>query len=360
MSISVKGIIVGAMAISALFAGGASAMTIDGDTINVGRGETYKLEGNVQAPIIINANDVVTLDLNGHKVYNQIVRDRASAAVIVRDGGVLILTDTSADKTGEILSSIEGSPAISNFGVLQIDGGHIVMDANNSNQVAVHNRNRMEMNGGTIEVVGKAGYGIRNGVVKGGDISLKITGGHITGGTNNVQMFGSSSVSISDGLFDGVGGLNIAPNGNKSEIKLTGGHYLSAADNWDTELAKNIPEGMELRASDKYDGHKMIGKVLPVVDPETPTDPEQPEQPTTPEKPVTPATPETPGRGDGSEIKVLEESKPINADKKADATEEVKVPNTGAENIMGVITGMMAVSVISLLIAGLIQRKVRN
>ena len=108
---------------------------------------------------VIPADKDVTLDLNGRTVTN------AEAHTILNQGH-LTLTDSSADKSGQIISLKGNTAALRNGdnAVCVIEGGTISRDGANGNTWhVVENFGKMTFNGGKVVLKNGNGFAITNG-----------------------------------------------------------------------------------------------------------------------------------------------------------------------------------------------------
>ncbi len=108
---------------------------------------------------VIPADKDVTLDLNGRTVTN------AESHTILNNGH-LTLTDSSADKSGQIISLKGNTAALRNgdHAVCVIEGGTISRDGANGNTWhVVENFGKMTFNGGKVVLTNGNGFAITNG-----------------------------------------------------------------------------------------------------------------------------------------------------------------------------------------------------
>lgn len=108
---------------------------------------------------VIPADKDVTLDLNGRTVKN------AETHTILNQGH-LTLTDSSADKSGQIISLKGNTAALRNGdnAVCVVEGGTISRDGANGNTWhVVENFGKMTFNGGTVVLKNGNGFAITNG-----------------------------------------------------------------------------------------------------------------------------------------------------------------------------------------------------
>ena len=108
---------------------------------------------------VIPADKDVTLDLNGRTVKN------AESHTILNQGH-LTLTDSSADKSGQIVSCKGNTAALRNGdnAVCVVEGGKISRDGANGNTWhVVENFGKMTFNGGTVVLKNGNGFAITNG-----------------------------------------------------------------------------------------------------------------------------------------------------------------------------------------------------
>lgn len=134
--------------------------------------ELQAIVSNATAPVnIVLANDIktnnfvipadkdVTLDLNGRTVTN------AESHTILNQGH-LTLTDSSANKSGQIVSLKGNTAALRNGdnAVCVVEGGTISRDGANGNTWhVVENFGKMTFNGGTVVLKNGNGFAITNG-----------------------------------------------------------------------------------------------------------------------------------------------------------------------------------------------------
>lgn len=134
--------------------------------------ELQAIVGNATAPVnIVLANDIttnnfvipadkdVTLDLNGRTVKN------AESHTILNQGH-LTLTDSSADKSGQLISLKGNTAALRNGdnAVCVVEGGTISRDGANGNTWhVVENFGKMTFNGGEVVLKNGNGFAITNG-----------------------------------------------------------------------------------------------------------------------------------------------------------------------------------------------------
>lgn len=108
---------------------------------------------------VIPADKDVTLDLNGRTVTN-------AASHTILNKGHLTLTDSSADKSGQIISLKGNTAALRNGdnAVCVVEGGTISRDGANGNTWhVVENFGKMTFNGGTVVLKNGNGFAITNG-----------------------------------------------------------------------------------------------------------------------------------------------------------------------------------------------------
>ena len=108
---------------------------------------------------VIPADKDVTLDLNGRTVTN-------AGSHTILNKGHLTLTDSSADKSGQIVS-LKGNTAALRYGdnaVCVVEGGTISRDGANGNTWhVVENFGKMTFNGGKVVLKNGNGFAITNG-----------------------------------------------------------------------------------------------------------------------------------------------------------------------------------------------------
>ena len=108
---------------------------------------------------VIPADKDVTLDLNGHTVTN-------AGSHTILNKGHLTLTDSSADKSGQIISLKGNTAALRNGdnAVCVVEGGTISRDGANGNTWhVVENFGKMTFNGGKVVLKNGNGFAITNG-----------------------------------------------------------------------------------------------------------------------------------------------------------------------------------------------------
>ena len=108
---------------------------------------------------VIPANKDVTLDLNGRTVTN-------AGSHTILNNGHLTLTDSSADKSGQIISLKGNTAALRNGdnAVCVVEGGTISRDGANGNTWhVVENFGKMTFNGGKVVLKNGNGFAITNG-----------------------------------------------------------------------------------------------------------------------------------------------------------------------------------------------------
>lgn len=108
---------------------------------------------------VIPADKDVTLDLNGRTVTND-------ESHTILNQGHLTLTDSSADKSGQIISLKGNTAALRNGdnAVCVVEGGTISRDGANGNTWhVVENFGKMTFNGGTVVLKNGNGFAITNG-----------------------------------------------------------------------------------------------------------------------------------------------------------------------------------------------------
>lgn len=108
---------------------------------------------------VIPADKDVTLDLNGRTVTND-------ESHTILNKGHLTLTDSSADKSGQIISCKGNTAALRNGdnAVCVVEGGTISRDGANGNTWhVVENFGKMTFNGGTVVLKNGNGFAITNG-----------------------------------------------------------------------------------------------------------------------------------------------------------------------------------------------------
>ena len=134
--------------------------------------ELQAVVSNAKAPVnIVLANNIttnnfvipadkdVTLDLNGRTVTND-------ASHTILNQGHLTLTDSSANKSGKIISCKGNTAALRNGdnAVCVVEGGTIYRDGANGNTWhVVENFGKMTFNGGTVVLKNGDGFAITNG-----------------------------------------------------------------------------------------------------------------------------------------------------------------------------------------------------
>lgn len=134
--------------------------------------ELQAIVSNATAPVnIVLANDIttnnfvipadkdVTLDLNGRTVKND-------ESHTILNQGHLTLTDSSADKSGQLISLKGNTAALRNGdnAVCVVEGGTISRDGANGNTWhVVENFGKMTFNGGTVVLKNGNGFAITNG-----------------------------------------------------------------------------------------------------------------------------------------------------------------------------------------------------
>ena len=134
--------------------------------------ELQAIVSNATAPVnIVLANDIttnnfvipadkdVTLDLNGRTVTN-------AGSHTILNNGHLTLTDSSADKSGQIISLKGNTAALRNGdnAVCVVEGGTISRDGANGNTWhVVENFGKMTFNGGKVVLKNGNGFAITNG-----------------------------------------------------------------------------------------------------------------------------------------------------------------------------------------------------
>ena len=166
---------------------------------------------NITEDVVIPAGKTVTLDLAGHKITNK------SDHTIVNKG---TLTVVDSGKTGTVDNVIHGKAAVFNNGTMTINGGTFtrsletqdgVNDGDDNSWYTVMNAGAMTINGGTFTTadgqpqnLGNRTSLVRNGADGGANegVSLTITGGKFTSGTNIIKNEpGSVIEAITGGEF---------------------------------------------------------------------------------------------------------------------------------------------------------------
>jgi len=181
------------------------------------------VEGEVTllAPIVINAGETVTLDLNGKTVtYNSTTQGEA----MITNKGTLTINDSSDPDSGVInynytgaadSSYGKGNYTISNGGTLTVNGGKITI-AN----IRAHAKYPIDNNSTT------------------GDAILVINGGHLYNyNTSAIRQFCNSttyknSVTINGGLIEGYCAIWVQNPGSKTvngSLSITGGEIRTTA-----------------------------------------------------------------------------------------------------------------------------------
>lgn len=167
---------------------------------------TIKLYENRNEDIVIESNRNIKLDLNGYTL-------RVNNTIRI-NGGKLIVTDTSENKTGRVegngstlftqyggeLIIKKGTFVANNRGITAnqnartiIEGGNIT--ANSGSAITFEGTGYFEMTGGKV-------HGNSNGFYTEANVQIIITGGEISGNTNGVYNNGTTAIII--GKKDGI------------------------------------------------------------------------------------------------------------------------------------------------------------
>ncbi len=188
-----------------------------------GQGQTVALLGDVTGSVTIPADKSLTLDLAGNTLTNI----AGQHTVTVEKDATLIVTDSSADKTGVIDNVSHARGALVNYGTVTVEGGTLTRSAeagasasdNGGNSwYVIDNQGTMTFDGGTVTSTGKYSSLVRNlngtltindGEFENGFIALKnddggvleITGGTITSDEQAIQNW--SKAEISGGTLNG-------------------------------------------------------------------------------------------------------------------------------------------------------------
>ncbi len=238
-------------------------------TITMIDNETVEVSGYA---ITIAAGKNITIDLNGYEVVGN--NSTSTTSALIRNLGTLTITDSSDDADGKLQyaptqpwrytqadPSGYASNLIRNEGTLTVNGGTLYNAGEGSATYAIDNytAGKVTINGGTVDA--KKASAIRMFYNNGGE--LTVTGGtigryisdddctymgiqvqsgtnaavNVTGGTvvgeyalySNAS--GSSSVSISGGVFDGYVGFAASV----PTISITGGSFLKWVGTWGTQ-----------------------------------------------------------------------------------------------------------------------------
>ncbi len=245
---------------------------------------TYDLKvtsDDAKYDIVIESGEVVTLDLDGHKLQNY---TENNSVVHVKNGGKLILKDSK--NTGEISvqNNADGAaPIIKNEGTMEMHGGKIISSRKGSVGILNTGTATLTITGGTIDAQGEdtdvlsnASWAITNqgtATISGGTFiqgyqvsaiqnekDLTIEGGifqygegstHFSMITNNVDT--EPTLSIEGGTFntDSV----LSSNGNNDNTIITGGEFQNPE-----KIKSYVPEGYEL------ENGKVVLKELPSDD----------------------------------------------------------------------------------------------
>lgn len=188
-----------------------------------GQGQTVALLGDVTGSVTIPADKSLTLDLAGNTLTNI----AGQHTVTVEKDATLIVTDSSADKTGVIDNVSHARGALVNYGTVTVEGGTLTRSAEagasasdngGSSWYVIDNQGTMTFDGGTVTSTGKYSSLVRNlngtltindGEFENGFIALKnddggvleITGGTITSDEQAIQNW--SKAEISGGTLNG-------------------------------------------------------------------------------------------------------------------------------------------------------------
>ena len=172
------------------------------------------------------ADDVITLDLNG-KTISAVGSDEAEYDVLaIRNHGNLTIMDSSAEKTGTVTLSFNGTKeyqtsqihsTILNFGTLTVDGGNIKNTATTGyGKYAIHNYSWggnaiLTINGGKISCDNScAVFASAYDDFSKNECSITVAGGVIDGGLwyTSTGYTAKANVNITDGEF--IAGKNPA------------------------------------------------------------------------------------------------------------------------------------------------------
>lgn len=211
---------------------------------------TIKIINDIKpgATIIINSNQNITIDLNGHILENYIE---------LQNKGTLKIIDTSTEQTGKILG-LKGI-AILNNSTMEFNGGAIV-----DSGYGIQNRGTLKITGGEIS---NNIYGIYNNSksidLNGGIIKLNEYGVYNTSSSGIINVNSSCILDNSYGIYVSVGTVNINETVNiESDVgirNVSGTIYIGKSENMNSESPIIIGEtyGIENEATGKiymYDG----------------------------------------------------------------------------------------------------------
>ena len=233
------------------------------DAINNNR--TYELEDYDFGSIVIEKDQVLTLDLNGHTLTNTDGRHT------IENHGTLTIKDSKGNGTVDNIS--HGRGAIYNYpeGTVTLNGGTYTRskeagsDANNSggnSWYTIKNYGTMTINDGVTVNQGAEGNGKYSSLIANGwyDISkspannepapidgqtakLTINGGNISGGLWAVKNDDNGEMIINGGTIKGYASGGVVMNANV--LTINNGNLISAN--------KNIPVVLTIAADDAVD-----------------------------------------------------------------------------------------------------------
>lgn len=172
----------------------------------------------------ITVDKTVTLDLNGHKIYDDEYSYFGTCIFDVKTRGDLTITDLSNDKSGQIY----GAKGASNISNISIDGEAV--EEGNPNKPG-----KVTLAAGTIG-------GPYTGVALAGSSSFTMTGGTINTENYNagtgVDLAESSSFTMSGGTITGNSiGVNIRSNNDPATMTVSGNVNISGNKYRDVSLA---------------------------------------------------------------------------------------------------------------------------
>ena len=184
---------------------------------------TIKLLRNVtytsQDTEIINPNgkDII-LDLNGYKITSAIPEK------VIKNEGILKITDISEEKTGTIITSEETTIVNMNGAKLIIDEGTI----ENRTKQSIYNEGAATIQGGTVSSSSSSG-GFDYGIYNNGSGSVEITGGTVSSEDYGIYNAGSGIVEVTGGTISSSSSWSTYGiyNNESGSIEVTGGTVSS-------------------------------------------------------------------------------------------------------------------------------------
>lgn len=192
-------------------------------------GDTILLVNNTTETITVDGNAVITIDLNGHTITNNIKNADGTSAIghTITNNGNLTIKDSSDNHMGTIDNISHGKAALfnSNTGTVTIEGGSYTRSMENSTSPNDHGNNSYYniQNNGTMTIMDA-------NVTQSGHYSSLIANGYDDGskGSNDPVL------KIYNGTFSG--GINTVKNDERGMLFIYGGSFFNSTQstilNW--------------------------------------------------------------------------------------------------------------------------------